>query len=139
MAVGGDSAGGNLAAAVALLARDRGGPRIAFQLLIYPATDALRSPDRYASFRDFSQGYFLTRELMNWFAEQQRDEHTDLSDPRISPLHAENHSDLPPAFLLTAGYDPLRDEGEAYACPWGASFPWPWRPSKNAPPGCGPG
>lgn len=115
MAVGGDSAGGNLAAAVALLARDRGGPRIAFQLLIYPATDAGRSPERYPSCREFSDGYFLTRELREWFARNQTDGGTDLSDPRISPLLAGDHSGLPPAYVLTAGFDPLRDEGKAYA------------------------
>ena len=115
LAVGGDSAGGNLASAVTLLARDRGRPQIAFQLLIYPATDAGRTPDRYDSYRDFSEGYFLTREMMDWFATQHTAAGTDLSDPRISPLRAENHSSLPPAFVLTAGFDPLRDEGTAYA------------------------
>ncbi|HSH68311.1 MAG TPA: alpha/beta hydrolase [Deferrisomatales bacterium] len=115
LAVGGDSAGGTLAAAVALLARDRESPRIAFQLLVYPATDAGRTPDRYPSYRDLSEGYFLTRQMMDWFATQQTDTGTDLFDPRISPLGADHHRDLPPAFVLTAGFDPLRDEGKAYA------------------------
>ena len=115
LAVAGDSAGATLAAGVTRVARDRGGPPIAFQLLIYPGTDAQRTPEKYVSYRDLSQGYFLTRELMDWFREQQTGVGTDLSDPRISPLGAGDHHNLPPAFVLTAGFDPLRDEGKAYA------------------------
>ncbi|MEE4380705.1 MAG: alpha/beta hydrolase [Pseudomonadales bacterium] len=109
--IGGDSAGGNLAAVVALLARDRGGPEIALQLLVYPVTDAAMDTPSY---RENGEGYLLTFDSMRWFwdhycpAEQR-------SDPRASPLRAEDLSGLPPAVVLTAEYDPLRDEGLAYA------------------------
>lgn len=110
LAVAGDSAGGNLAAVVCLLARDRGGPAICFQALIYPAV-AIVSDD-YDSFRNNGEGYFLTARSMRYFGSHYQ---PDPADPRAAPLHAETLEDLPPALVLVAGYDPLRDEGVAYA------------------------
>lgn len=112
LSVGGDSAGGNLAAVVALLARDRGGPAIARQLLIYPATDMSM---RFRSHSEFGDAYRLTRPLMLWSALNYLHDGNDILDPRASPLLAPNHKDLPPAIIVTAGFDPLRDEGFAYA------------------------
>ena len=112
LSVGGDSAGGNLAAAVSLLARDAGMPRISYQLLIYPATDAAM---RHASIARFADGYVLTRATMRWFYEQYLRDPDDAADWRVSPLVAPDVAELPPAFVLTAGYDPLCDEGDAYA------------------------
>jgi acetyl esterase len=112
LAVGGDSAGGNLAAVVALGARDRGDLPIAFQLLIYPATDQRRGA---ASHRANGQGYLLTSDLIGWFHDHYLPEAKQDLDWRASPLLHANHADLPPAFILTAGYDPLRDEGLQYA------------------------
>ncbi len=113
IAVGGDSAGGAIAAVVCQAIRDAGdkqGP--AFQMLIYPATD---SSKQSASRVAFAEGYFLTKELMEWFWKAYVPAGTDLSDLRLSPLLAKDFKGLPPAFVLTAGYDPLRDEGRAYA------------------------
>ena len=112
VAIGGDSAGGNLAAAVALASRDRGGPAVRFQLLVYPAIDALMS---YPSIRDNGQGYMLTDDSMKWFVELYLGEHGDPKDPLVSPIYADDLSGLPPALVITAEFDPLRDEGEAYA------------------------
>jgi acetyl esterase len=112
LAVGGDSAGGNLAAVVSLLARDHGTPRIGHQLLIYPATDAAM---RHDSMARFAEGYVLTRATMRWFYEQYLSAPADAADWQASPLAAPDLSGLPPAFVLTAGYDPLCDEGDAYA------------------------
>ena len=112
LAVGGDSAGGNLAAVVTLLARDHGTPRIGHQLLIYPATDAAM---RHESMARFAEGYVLTRSTMRWFYEQYLRAPADAADWQASPLAAPDLSGLPPAFVLTAGYDPLCDEGDAYA------------------------
>jgi acetyl esterase len=112
IAVGGDSAGGNLAAVVALMARDQGVPRIAYQLLIYPATDQrceLPSHERNG------QGYLLTREGIQFFRRGYLPQAKDRTDWRASPLLAASHAKLPPALVLTAGYDPLVDEGRAYA------------------------
>jgi acetyl esterase len=109
LAVAGDSAGGNLAAVVALMARDRGGPALRFQLLFYPAVDARMG---YASIDECATGYFLTKADMHWFYGHYG---ADPNDWRASPLLAADHSGLPPALVLTAEYDPLRDEGEAYA------------------------
>ena len=111
VAVGGDSAGGNLAAVVALAARDRGGPAVRFQLLVYPVTDALMS---HPSVRDHGQGYMLTDDSMKWFIELYLGERGDPKDPLVSPVYADDLSGLPPALVITAEYDPLRDEGEAY-------------------------
>jgi acetyl esterase len=112
IAVGGDSAGGNLAAVVALLARERGGPRLVHQLLIYPATDAACDT---ASHRDNAQGYLLTTEAMAWFWNHYCPDRARRGDWRASPLRAGDLRGLPPAHVITAEFDPLRDEGEAYA------------------------
>jgi acetyl esterase len=109
--VGGDSAGGNLAAVVALMARDRGGPSLKFQLLIYPLTDF---EDQSPSMRQYDQDHFLTREAMTWFADSYVAP-ADRRSPYASPHHAQDHSRLPPALIITAECDPLRDQGEAYA------------------------
>jgi acetyl esterase len=119
VAVGGDSAGGNLAAVCAQLARDDG-LRLAAQLLVYPAVDML--DDAYPSRTENADGYFLTLADMHWFAEQYTGLRADDpaakelgADPRLSPLHAPSLAGLPPAVVVTAEYDPLRDEGDAYA------------------------
>jgi acetyl esterase len=112
LAVAGDSAGGNLAAITAILARDRGAPTIAFQLLVYPVIDGTMS---FPSYKENGEGYLLTADDMAWFYEQYVGPETDRRDPMLSPLYAADLSDLPPALVITAEYDPLRDEGEAYA------------------------
>jgi acetyl esterase len=112
LAVGGDSAGGNLAAVVSIDARDQAGPRIAFQLLIYPATDQHRDA---ASHRENGQGYLLTVDTMDYFAQHYIAEKAQYADWRASPLLHPNLADLPPALVITAGFDPLRDEGAEYA------------------------
>lgn len=112
IAVGGDSAGGNLAAVVCQQTRDMKEATPAFQMLIYPATDSTMQTE---SRRAFAEGYFLTKDLMDWFWKHYVPAGTDLADLRLSPLLAKDFSGLPPAFVLTAGYDPLRDEGRAYA------------------------
>lgn len=112
VAVAGDSAGGNLAAVVSLMARDRGGPKISYQLLIYPAVDFVGD---YASRKENGEGYFLTAAAMEWFIEHYVRDESDAKDSLASPLLAGDHSGLPPALVVTAGFDPLRDEGEAYA------------------------
>jgi len=112
LAVGGDSAGANLAAVVALAARNAGDPAIAFQLLIYPATDARRGS---ASHVTNGQGYLLTRETISYFHDHYITEPAHDLDWRASPLLHDDLSKLPPALLITAGYDPLRDEGLAYS------------------------
>ena len=111
IAVAGDSAGGNLAAVVSLMARDRGGPALSFQLLIYPVTDYRCDSD---SMVENAEGYFLTRAAMQWFWRQYAGD-APTAVPYHSPLLAESLADLPPALVITAEYDPLRDEGEAYA------------------------
>ena len=111
IAVGGDSAGGNLAAVVALMAKDRGGPAIAFQVLIYPVTDhGFDTP----SYRENADGYMLTREGMRWFWGHYLPREAEGSQPYASPLRGDLRG-LPPAVVVTAEYDPLRDEGEAFA------------------------
>jgi acetyl esterase len=112
IAVGGDSAGGAIAAVVCQAVRAIGEPGPAFQMLIYPATDSSKES---ASRIKFAEGYFLTRSLMDWFWKAYVPAGTDLADLRLSPLLAKDMAGLPPAFVLTAGYDPLRDEGRAYA------------------------
>lgn len=112
LAVGGDSAGGNLAAVVAIEARDRAGPAIVLQLLIYPATDQrCASPSHERNGR----GYLLTREAIEYFRGAYLPRAADWEDWRASPLLARSLADLPRAMVLTAGYDPLADEGKAYA------------------------
>ena len=113
LAIAGDSAGGNLAAVTALLARDAG-PALCAQLLIYPVVDFDPTHD-YPSRTDNADGYFLTTDDMLWFAESYVPADADTHDPRLSPLLAPDLSGLPPAVVLTAEFDPLRDEGEAYA------------------------
>ena len=111
LAVAGDSAGGNLAAAVAQMARDRGGPPLAFQLLIYPVTNAdFDTP----SYLENAQGYFLTRPSMQWFWDHYVPQTEQRGEPYAAPLRGDL-AGLPPALVQTAEYDPLRDEGEAYA------------------------
>jgi len=111
LGVVGDSAGGCLAAVVTLMARHAGNPTIAFQGLIYPVTNcAFDTP----SYRDNAQGYYLTREAMQWFWEQYLSDPAQAEQPHASPLRAPDLAGLPVASLVTAGYDPLRDEGQAY-------------------------
>ena len=112
LAVGGDSAGGNLAASTAQTCRDRGGPALRHQLLIYPVID--RNFET-ASYRENASGYFLTREIMRWFWAKYLPDDRQADDPRACPSRAENLAGLAPATVLTAEFDPLRDEGEAYA------------------------
>ena len=112
IAVGGDSAGGNLAAVVALHARDAGGPSLCFQLLIYPATDQNMESE---SLRRNGEGYLLTRPMMEKFRANYLPRPSDYADWRASPALARSHAGLPPAFVLTAGFDPLLDEGRQYA------------------------
>ena len=112
LAVGGDSAGGNLAAVVAIDARDRGDLPIAFQLLIYPATDMQRT---FPSHIENAQGYNLTKDSMDYFVGHYVADPAQYQDWRASPLLHPDLSNLPPALVLTAGFDPLRDEGAAYA------------------------
>ncbi len=112
LAVGGDSAGGNLAAAVTLRARAANGPHIAFQLLIYPAVDATMS---LPSIESNGSGYFLEKVGMEWFYGHYLPEGADAKNPDVSPLFADDLAGLPPAYVITAEYDPLRDEGRAYA------------------------
>ena len=112
VAVGGDSAGGNLAAVVSLALRDAGDPPLAFQLLIYPATDMrCTAPSHTRN----AQGYVLTADTIAYFRGHYMPDPAQWPDWRASPLLAADHSRLPPALVLTAGYDPLVDEGRAYA------------------------
>lgn len=112
LAVCGDSAGATLATAVTMLARDRGGPSIRHQALFYPATDAACDS---ASMHELAEGYWLSRELMQWFWATYLRHGTDAANGLASPLCASNLAGLPPTSIVTAGFDPLRDEGEAYA------------------------
>lgn len=111
VAVGGDSAGGNVAAVLCQRVRDGFGPYIDFQLLIYPVVDCTLS---HPSIEENAEGYFLTKDAMVWFTGHYVGE-LDPKDPSVSPLHADTLAGLPPALVITAQYDPLRDEGEAYA------------------------
>jgi acetyl esterase len=112
LAVGGDSAGGNLAAVTSLLARDRGGPLLRYQLLLYPPVDFAGS---HPSRSRFAEGFLLTQATMRWFSEHYLRGPEDVASWGASPLQAANLAGLPPAFVLTAGFDPLCDEGVAYA------------------------
>jgi|SRR5437763_3337025 len=114
IAVGGDSAGGNLAAVVSLLAAQQGRPQLRFQLLVYPAVDLLMT---YPSINENGTGYLLTKESMEWFMGHYfSGEEKDPKHTKASPLYADelDLAKLPPALIITAEYDPLRDEGEAY-------------------------
>ena len=112
IAIGGDSAGGNLTAVVAQMSRDRGGVSPVYQLLVYPVTD-----HRYdtSSYRENADDYLLTKDAMVWFWNHYLRSEADGNSPLASPLRADNFRDLPPALVMTAEFDPLRDEGEAYA------------------------
>lgn len=112
IAVGGDSAGGNLAAVVSCLAKERQTPEIIYQVLIYPATNFQADT---VSLRENSEGYFLTQEAMEWFKNHYLNSEADETNPLASPLLNDNLAGLPPALVITAEYDPLRDEGEQYA------------------------
>jgi len=111
LAVAGDSAGGNLAAVVSLMARDREGPPVQFQLLVYPVINHDFDTESY---RDNATGYFLTRANMEWYWKSYLGADGDGTHPYASPIRATDLSGLPPALVITAEYDPLRDEGEAY-------------------------
>ncbi|MGA3397618.1 MAG: alpha/beta hydrolase [Acetobacteraceae bacterium] len=113
VALAGDSAGGNLAAATALRVRDEGGPALRGQLLIYPVTDYYTPGTR--SYRENSDGYGLTRDTMIWFWDHYLADAADAANPYASPLRAATVEQLPPALVVTAEFDPLRDEGEDYA------------------------
>lgn len=112
LAVGGDSSGGNLAAAVALLARDLGGPAIRHQLLVYPNTDYQAGTP---SMREIADEYFFNPASVRWYWGMYLGAHEDGMNPLASPLRADDLSGLPAATVITAGYDPLRDEAEMYA------------------------
>ncbi|MGH7125325.1 MAG: alpha/beta hydrolase [Stellaceae bacterium] len=112
LAVGGDSAGGNLAAVVALVARDRAGPRLRHQLLLYPSTDFVISDDLQ---RERFEGFPLNVVTMNWFRDHYLRGAADHGDWRASPLRSKDLRGLPPAYVLTVGFDPLHAEGELYA------------------------
>ena len=112
LAIGGDSAGGCLAATVALMAKESGGPNISKQLLIYPCTDMTR---RYESHKTFGEGYRLTSDLIEWFYNHYFSEEDDVESWKASPLNSTKLEGLPPTFVISAGFDPLQDEAEAYA------------------------
>ena len=112
IAVGGDSAGGALAAVVSQMAKEKAAPKIAFQLLMFPTTQIdAETPSR----REFAEGYFLEGKTIEWFFENYLPADIDTSDPRISPLCAPDLSGLPPAYVMLGGFDPLHDEGLQYA------------------------
>jgi len=113
LCVCGDSAGGNLAAVMALKSRDENGPRIAFQALVYPVTDL--SSFETGSYDEFAEDHYLTRSMMQWFRNHYVADSDDARNPDASPLLARDLHGLPPALVITAECDPLRDEGEAYA------------------------
>jgi acetyl esterase len=110
--VGGDSAGGGLAASVAQIALKNGGPTIDYQMLLFPVTQI---GSNTKSMRDSAQGFFLERAALDWFFANYLGPDDDRSDPRMSPLAATDLAGLPPAYIMVAGYDPLHDEGVAYA------------------------
>jgi acetyl esterase len=112
IAVGGDSAGGNIAAVVALLARDGAVPQIAFQMLLYPVTDVSTTQDSYGR---YAENYGLTTAAMRWFRQHYLGAAGDGADWRVSPLRAESLAGVAPAFVVTAGYDVLHDEAQDYA------------------------
>jgi len=112
IAVGGDSCGGNLATVVALRARDDGGPSLAFQLLVVPVTNHHCDTPSY---RDYGDGYLVTRDAMVWFWSHYLEKESDGNSPLASPLRAASLAGLPPAIVITAEFDPLRDDGEEYA------------------------
>ena len=111
LAVAGDSAGGNLTAVVAQMARDLGGPSIALQLMIYPVVDPMGT---YPSHTSNGEGFFLEQVDMDWYHDQYFASPEDGTEPYAAPIRAESLGGLPPAYVITAEFDPLRDEGEAY-------------------------
>lgn len=113
VAVGGDSAGGNLAAGVTLLARDRGGPELAHQLLVYPSLNP-PSVRWFDSYDENGTGYFLEMDSVEWYLDQYLSRDTDVGNAYAVPLRARSLADLPPATVVTAGFDPLVDECDAY-------------------------
>ena len=115
LVVAGDSAGGNLAAVAALMARDRGGPPIAFQLLVYPVIDSTSGRNDHRSKIDNAEGFFLTTAQMNWYRKHYLPDEEAGEGPYASPNRAESLVGLPPACVVTAEMDPLRDEGNEYA------------------------
>ena len=112
IAVGGDSAGGALAAEVAQLAKAKGGLSLAAQMLLFPVTQV---GEETSSLREFAVGYFLEKETLDWFYTSYLPKDADRNDPKISPLRAKDVSGLPPAFIMLGGFDPLHDEGMQYA------------------------
>jgi len=112
IAVGGDSAGGALAAAVAQHAKAKGAPKIAYQMLLFPVTQI---GGETSSLREFAVGYFLEKETLDWFYASYLPAGADRNDPKISPLRARDVAGLPPAFVMLGGFDPLHDEGMQYA------------------------
>jgi acetyl esterase len=114
LAVAGDSVGGNMAAAVALLAKERGGPQIRYQLLFYPVTDANFET---LSYMKYQEGYWLSREAMKWFWDNYVSNQTNIKEPTVSPLQAsiDRLRGMPPTLIINGEFDVLRDEGEAYA------------------------
>jgi len=114
LAVAGESAGGGLAAAVALMSRDRGGPAIDYQMLLYPMLAPARGT-KFASYEENGEGYLLTRAAMEWFWDHYLAQESDGNHPYAAPVLADDLTGLPPALVITAEYDPLRDEGAAYA------------------------
>ncbi|MFZ4519028.1 MAG: alpha/beta hydrolase [Microthrixaceae bacterium] len=115
VAVAGDSAGGNLAAVLALRARDAGGPALRLQALVYPVCDLVHDAARFPSLRTNGEGYLLTAATMRFFADQYVPDPERRREPGASPLRVEDLSGVAPALVVVAGFDPLRDEGEAYA------------------------
>lgn len=112
LVVMGDSAGGNLATVVSILARDGDGPSIRAQVLIYPTADGRL---QHATIDQFAKGYLLTKPMMKWFLQHYQRTAEDVVDPLMSPILTDNLSDLPPAYISTAEYDPLKGEGTDYA------------------------
>jgi acetyl esterase len=112
IAVGGDSAGGALAAQVAQAAKARGGIALAAQMLLFPVTQI---GAQTASLKEFAVGYFLEKETLDWFYTSYVPAGADTNDPRLSPLRSKDVSGLPPAFIMLGGFDPLHDEGMQYA------------------------
>ncbi|RBQ16262.1 alpha/beta hydrolase [Spongiactinospora rosea] len=113
LAIGGESAGGNLSTVVSMMSRDRGGPRLATQVLICPVFG--HPDDGFGSYADFAEGFGMTAGIMRWFFEQYVTDPADLDRPYALPLRAADLAGLPPALVMTAEFDVLRDEGEAYA------------------------
>ncbi|WP_017815075.1 alpha/beta hydrolase [Paenibacillus shenyangensis] len=112
IAVGGDSAGGNLATVACIIARDKSGPSVCYQLLFYPSTG---NGTDTRSYRENSQGYLLTADMMNWFRKCYFEQPDDENHPYASPVLSSDLNGLPPAMIITAEYDPLRDSGAEYA------------------------